>query len=442
MSGLFSALAAKILVSIVTALFAALPKFSECGVEETRPGRATIIITSSDTTSDTTAAEDKSASREAAQERAKAEDARRQAAEERKKVVVDRERAKRESVKISISDRGIKVSESGDSIIVDFDMDELGDVIDQLEDLEDLESLPSIIIGDDEERRFVEVKGKDIVRVGESVYIDRNELVRGDLVSIFGNVVIEGKVMGDVVSIFGDIDLESSAIINGEVVTVLGELSRSEGARVRGEIVEVGGSGPNITPVFWGIPPFTRGLGGFVALFVKFIIGLLLLGIVLAFLPDRMKRSSEYVFGSFFKSLGIGAVVIIAGSIVVAVIAAILSITIVGIPVAILLILSFAALCLLGYFVSAVSVGQLIVRKMKIESDSIYLQGFIGLFALAILSILAGFMWFQPFLHGLRMMLKSLGGFVTLLALLVGVGAFITSKAGALQQEKKPDMLE
>ena len=430
MSAFISALALKILVAMVSVLFGALPKFNACDMQESRPARATIVITSSDTT----AAEEKAAE-DTGRERAKQE-------EERKRVTAERERVKRKPVKISISDKGIKVSESGDSIIVDLDMEDIGDVIERLEDLEDLEGLPGIIIGDDEDRRFIEVKGKDIVRIGESVYIDNNELVRGDLVSIFGNVVIEGKVMGDVVSIFGDVDLESSAIINGEVVTVLGTLNRSEGARVRGEIVEVGGSGPNISPVFWGIPPIGRGLGGFIALFVKLVIGLLLLGIVLAFLSDRMQRSSEYVFGSFFKSLGIGALVIIAGSIVVAVVAAILSITIVGIPVAILLVLSFIALCLLGYFVSAVSVGRVIVKKMKIESDSIYLQGFIGLFALAILGILAGFMWFNPFLQGLRMMLKSVGGFITLLALLVGVGAFIISKAGALQQEKKPEMLE
>ena len=175
---------------------------------------------------------------------------------------------------------------------------------------------------------------------------------------------------------------------------------------------------------------------------ILFIVGILLLGIVLAFLPDRMKRSATHVFGSFFKSLGIGALVLFVGSIVVGIIAAILAITIVGIPITILIICSFLALCILGYFVSALAIGQTVVKKFNIETDSAFLQGLIGLFLLAVLSIVSGLMFFNPFLNPLSLLIKGIGGFINLLALLTGIGAFIISKMGTLSKEIKPPLPE
>ena len=175
---------------------------------------------------------------------------------------------------------------------------------------------------------------------------------------------------------------------------------------------------------------------------VIFLVCVLLLGIIIAFLPDRMKRSSEYVFGSFFKSIGVGVLVFLAGAIVVAIIAAILSITIIGIPVAILLVLSFAALLVIGYFVSALALGSLVRQKVNIENESLFVQGLIGLFLLALLGLISGLMYFNPFLGPARIFLRSLGGFINLLALLTGVGAFVLSKAGGKPVEVKPVLPE
>jgi hypothetical protein len=429
MSGLFSGVIIKVLVLVVSLLVTGIMRVPETVLTGLKPITTVITAFSDEDTLDT----DKE--KKYRDERELREEARKLAEEARK--LADE---KRKQVQISITDKGIKVSsEVGDTVIVDFDMEEFGKMIEQLEDL------PGVILprfDEDEERRFVEVRGKDVVRFGESIYIDRSELVRGDVVSIFGDVIIEGKVMGDVVSILGDIDLGEDAIVNGEVVSVLGSLDREDGARVRGETAVIGGKDFDFPTICVGMPPMGRGIFGFFGRLAVFIIGLLMLGIVLAFLSDRMSRSSEYVFGNFFKSLGVGAVVFIAGSIVVALIAAILSITIIGIPVAILLVLSFAAICVLGYFVSALALGRYVAEKMKIETDSIYLQGFIGLFLLTVLSLLSGILLFNPFLHGLRMLVKTIAGFISMLALFVGIGAFINSKGGAVPRGAKPTLPE
>lgn len=344
---------------------------------------------------------------------------------------------KKKSVSISITDEGLKIgSDDETELILEFDSEGISRALDELETLESLPESILVGLGGEDSRRFYDVRGHDLVKIGESIYVGEHELVRGNVVSIFGDVEIEGKVMGDVVSIMGDIDLGSGAIVNGEVVSVMGGLDQHEDARVRGETVMVG---PGSIPFNISLPFFHRGLLiSAVSKIITFIVGILLLGIVMAFLSDRMRRSSTFIFGAFFKSLGIGALVLIVGAIVVALLAVIFSITIIGIPVAILIVFSFIALCILGYFVSAIALGRWISAKMNFRSDSPFVHGLIGFVLLAILGFVSSFMFFSPFITPLRYFLRTLGGFVQFIALLVGIGAFIVSKAGARSTETKP----
>jgi hypothetical protein len=173
---------------------------------------------------------------------------------------------------------------------------------------------------------------------------------------------------------------------------------------------------------------------------VAFIIGALLLLIVVYFLSDRMKRSSTLVFGSFLKSLGVGFLVVFIGSILAVVLAIILAITIVGIPVSILLILSLVALIVMGYFVSALALGQFLASRFNLDTDSLLIQGLIGLFALALLGLISSVMFFNPFLMPVRVLLRNLGNFVNFLAVITGVGAFVLSRAGSVSRETKPEL--
>lgn len=418
MLAFFNATVIKAILMLLTSLLLSCPKLVFTKIISVHPITRIIIQSSRDTTE---VEETKDSGSERSERKRKKE-------------------KEKKPVSISITDKGIRL-ESGDEdrVIFEVDTDEISDAVRELEKLEGLpESLISRI-GSEDGRRFIEVKGRDLVRFGESINVRRNQLVRGDVVAIFGDVTVEGKVMGDVVAIMGDIDLESSAIVNGEVVSILGTLSKDDDARVRGETVVVGGAS---VPFNYICPGYGLGMFGIIFRIIVFIIGILLLGIVIAFLPDRMKRSSNYVFGSFFKSLGIGALVLFIGSIVVIILAAIFSITIIGIPIAILIVFSFIALIVLGFFVSSLAVGRAVAKKFNVESESPYLHGLLGLFLLSVLSFISALMIFNPFMTPFRYLLKSLGFFLQLLAVLTGMGAFITSKAGALSKETKPQLPE
>jgi hypothetical protein len=173
---------------------------------------------------------------------------------------------------------------------------------------------------------------------------------------------------------------------------------------------------------------------------VKFVIFTLLLLMIIYFLPDRMKISSDHVFGSFFKSLGVGILVLLVGSIVVFILAVVLSITIIGIPVALLLVLSYGALLLLGYFVSALALGRLLCRRFGPDGASPFLCGFMGLFLITLPGFIASMMWITPFLMPVQLLLKTIAVFFGFLAVTLGSGALIISKAGALPMAQRPGM--
>lgn len=349
---------------------------------------------------------------------------------------------KKQSVKISISDEGIKVGarDGEENFILEFDSKEISQALDNLEyDLDLLDDLPesvAVMLLEDDDRAYVKVRGSDVVRFGKVIHIGKHELVQGDVVCIAGDIIIEGKVRGNVVNVFGDTELHGTAVINGDVVTVMGGLSEYNNPRVRGETVNVASGRPNIH-----LPFLSYGSGNMwdvIIKVVKFIIFTLLLLMVIYFLPDRMKISSDHVFGSFFKSFGVGILVLLVGSLVVLILGVVLSITIIGIPVALLLVLSYGALLLLGYFVSALALGRLICTKFGPKDASTFLCGFMGLFLITLPGFIAAMMWVVPFLMPIQLLLKTIAVFLAFLASTLGSGALIISKAGILPVEQRP----
>jgi hypothetical protein len=340
--------------------------------------------------------------------------------------------------KITITDEGIQIESDGSKkVMLNIDSKKLDSVNRRVVGkLEDLPGSLDSVFNEDEDKRFLRVKGSDVVQVGKKITIGPDELVNGDVVCIFGDIVVEGKVMGDVAAICGSVDLGSGAIVNGEVVSIFGEVNREDGSTVRGETAVIGRHHHN--GLNFPIGPFGEGMFGAGAKVVLFIITVLLMLIVFCFIAQRMVGAAAYAGGSFLKSFGVGLLVLFAGTVLVAVLAIILAITIVGIPIAVLLVLSFVGLFVLGYFVSALALGSFIARKCNMERESVYVRGFLGVFLLSILGIIAAFMFFNPWMGPARAMLRVVGGLANFVAVMTGVGAFIASKGGSLARASKP----
>ena len=434
MSALFSAVLAKAAVFICSFLLVTSGLTGNRTSNSHRPFRVVIATQENESTDTTKTSKPAKPAPAAAPER------------ETEPVSTKKPKERKQSVKISISDEGIKVGarDGEERIILELEARELGQALEDLEyDLQMLEDLPeslAIMLFEDDDRAYVKIRGSDVVRFGKDIHIGRNELVQGDVVCIAGDIIIEGKVRGNVVNVFGDTELHGTAVINGDVVTVMGELREYNNPRVRGETVNVAGGASNIRLPFLSYS--TGNMWDVVVKVVKFVIFTLLLLMIIYFLPDRMKISSDHVFGSFFKSLGVGVLVLLVGSVAVVILAVVLSITIIGIPVALLLVFSYGALLLIGYFVSALALGRLLCKKFGPNGASTFLCGFMGLFLIILPGFIAAMMWVLPFLLPIQILLKTIAVFLGFLAVALGSGALIISKAGVLPLEQRPEVPE
>ena len=98
-------------------------------------------------------------------------------------------------------------------------------------------------------------RNREQVQIGESVHVTPDQTVN-DVVVVFGDATIEGKVEGDVVVIGGlltvsgtvtgdcvnvgrGVKLDATAHVQGDVVGILGGVTRSVGAQIDGKVVPV-----------------------------------------------------------------------------------------------------------------------------------------------------------------------------------------------------------
>jgi len=255
--------------------------------------------------------------------------------------------------------------------------------------------------------------GRDRVVFGDDVRIGRGERVN-DLVSIGGDVVVEGEVLGDVVVVGGDLVLESASRVNGDAVTVGGSTRVERGAAVRGDRVSLGGLaavGGGAAAGVLGAGALSLGVVGYAGQVLEsvfgyaflFILGLLLMG----FAPERLSRVQATIVRAPFRSGATGALAFV-GAFVAGIV---LVLTIVGIPAAIVLALLAPIGAYVGLAAAATVVGATIpIERLAGRPVAQLAAGVGGLFVASLV----------PYL----------GAFVTAAAACAGVGALLLSKLG------------
>jgi hypothetical protein len=281
-------------------------------------------------------------------------------------------------------------------------------------------------------RTKVRVIGEDMVRFGDDIVIEENEVVEGDVVSILGSIVVDGMVEGDVVAVGGELTIGPTGEIDGDAVVVGGGINKEPGAKVRGETVGIG-SGPGFSvgrPFFAG-NIFSR--GGRLFIFIMWTILLIVLGlIIIAVARGAVEKVTVRARKEAFK---MGLIGLLAEVLLIPVIL-LFVITIIGIPIGVIVIpLVFALALLLGYVSVSYAVGA---RLGNGHGRSIYASMALGLIALQGLAILGGIVG----LPGGSMNLVGniicyIGWAVIYVAGTVGLGAVIMSKFGTAEYKPK-----
>jgi hypothetical protein len=265
----------------------------------------------------------------------------------------------------------------------------------------------------------------DIVQMFQDVHVPRQMVVNGDVVSIFGDVDVEGMVEGQVVSVLGGVELADSARVGGDVVSVGGHVRAAPTANIQGQTVSM--------PVF-GPPRMAHWLPG-VAMIAS-VLFFAILGIFVALLfPERLVRVAGTVSRRTFLSFLLGLLAFPMLPVVIV----ILCITVIGIPVAVLLLFLFPVAAFVGYVASCALMGARLTRQ-ELGSGPVWRSVVVGLVIVGAFFVLGGMLTNLPSAGGLRVLgyaFFGLGLLIGSVNAVLGLGALMLSRLGEPERAAK-----
>lgn len=201
-------------------------------------------------------------------------------------------------------------------------------------------------------------EGKDVVKFGEDVEIEKDRVVDGDVVVVGGSLTVNGTIKGDAVCVGGTLTVSSTGTIEGDAVNVGGTVVKEPDAKIVGDEVSTGDFLPGW--IFSGPwPRYGLRFAGFTAFFMKALIVLLIIWILSLVLSDRIKVVAGTAAKRPLASFGLGLLIFLLTPIAMV----LLCITIVGIPVAILLPIGLIIVGFLGYAGIAYAFGSKLFRS-------------------------------------------------------------------------------
>ena len=265
----------------------------------------------------------------------------------------------------------------------------------------------------------------DSIRPGGRVVPAGTQLA-GDAITFRGPLDVRGTVDGDAVALGGDVILRPGAEVRGNVVSLGGQV-RQEGGRVGGEVVVTNIPAPRaVSPA--------RATRHAVSLATGWLVMLGALGVAVLFLARRnLERVADTIQTGFTRAFLVGLVgqLALLPGLLLAVVG--LAITIVGV-----LLIPFAAVAYLVAAAGALALG--VIAMMYVAGESLHRRltsarippSAVTMLALGLLLFYgiwlaaATFAWAGP----LAAVLRLFAVVVTWVAVTVGFGATILSRGG------------
>ena len=283
---------------------------------------------------------------------------------------------------------------------------------------------------------LVKIKGDingDMVSLGGMIQL--SGAIAGDLVSIGAPLETTGDIKGDIVLIGANAVFKSSATAYGDVSFIGGHMEKDESVIIKGEVHSFDINLINhLSPYFLKIAGHKRDdnspwlIGGLVGLGFLMLISVILSGVVLfilpaIFFPKNVKEVSLAIKDDFWKSAGIGTIILVALLPALLLIA----ISILGIPLIPLAILFFCAAFVLGFSGFTVIVTERFFEGIKRTAPSTLIgQVAIGYLLLAGIMILGNAI---PFIGGIFMLAVFI---VSVFGAILGLGAVCITRMGTI----------
>lgn len=262
-----------------------------------------------------------------------------------------------------------------------------------------------------------ETLGGDLLVFGGSAEVEEGATVEGNVVLMGGSVVIDGVVEGNVTITGGSVSMGSSAVVQGDVNVAGGELTRNPGAVVEGDVNlnrfdggPVFGPGRNIIPEVWfDFSPLWDSLWFMLRSFMWAALAIL----VVLFLPANVERTAQTATQQPLIAAGLGLLTVVVFPLLMAV----LLITLIGIPAALIGIL----LLIVVWGFGVVSLGTEIGRRLATLLNQDW--------ALPV-SAGVGTLLYALVINGIGALIPCVGWVVPLVAGALGVGSVMLTRFG------------
>lgn len=253
---------------------------------------------------------------------------------------------------------------------------------------------------------------KSVIKIGSDVTIEAGQKVR-TVVTIGGQITVGGTVEKNVVAVGGSVVLTKTAVVEGNVVALGGVIVIARDARVDGSLTEINSSNLYET-LAAALSTEWEGWSWIFAIISLsiFLVILVLALLTVALLPKPVRVISEAIGENTFKVVLCG----LLGLVLIAPLALLLTISVVGIALIPLEVIIVACSIILGF----ISVGQLIgrraLRMLKRPNPGMIRETFWGLIILWIIG------W-----------IPYIGWMVKAVAIVVGLGATLITRFGTHQ---------
>ena len=250
---------------------------------------------------------------------------------------------------------------------------------------------------------------KSIVKIGSDVTVEAGQKVH-NAVTIGGQITVSGAVEKSVVAVGGSVVLTKTAVVKGSVVSLGGVIVMARDAKVGGELTEINSNNlyETLTTALSSEWEGWSWIFAVISLSI-FVVILVLALLIAALLPKPVRIVSEAIRENTFKVILCG----ILGLVLIAPLALLLTISIVGIALIPLEVIFVVCSVLLGFIAVGQLIGAKVLRLLKRPEPGIVRETFWGLVILWLIG------W-----------IPYVGWMVKAIAIVIGLGATLVSRFG------------
>jgi hypothetical protein len=250
---------------------------------------------------------------------------------------------------------------------------------------------------------------KSIVKIGSDVTVEAGQKVHS-VVAIGGQITVSGAVEKSVVAIGGSVVLTKTAVVKGNVVSLGGVIVMARDAEVRGDLTEINSNNlyETLTAALSSEWEGWSWIFAVISLSI-FLVILVLALLIAALLPKPVRIVSEAIRENTFKVILCG----ILGLVLIAPLALLLTISVVGIALIPLEVIFVVCSVLFGFIAVGQLIGAKLLRLFKRPEPGIVRETFWGLVILWLIG------W-----------IPYVGWMVKAIAIVIGLGATLVSRFG------------